>query len=105
MKSWTLFLILLGAAAFWADSMRAREAALRQVGALCREMGLQLLDETVRFSRLRLCRGEDGWIRLCRRYRFEFSIQAVDRHEGEVWLEGHRVVAVRLEHPDGPVVV
>ena len=105
MKSWIPLLLLLAVAAFWFDTMRAREAALRRVGALCRDMGLQLLDETVHFVSIRPCRGRDGWLRLCRRYRFEFSVHAVDRHQGDVVIQGHRVVSIRLEHPDGPVLI
>jgi hypothetical protein len=104
-KTLLLFLALGAAAGFWADSMRARETALRRVRTLCREMGLQLLDDTVRFASLRPCRGGDGRLHLCRRYRFEFSIHAVDRHEGEVALQGRRVLSVRLEHPEGPVLL
>ncbi len=105
MKS-LFFLLALGAVAgFWADAMRAREAALHRVRTLCREMGLQLLDDTVRFAALWPCRGAGGRPRLCRRYRFEFSVHAVDRREGEVVLEGRRVRSVHLDHPEGPVLL
>lgn len=97
-----LALVGIGAAAlFWSDALRAREVALRRVRALCGELGLQLLDDTVRLVRLWPCRGRDGRLRLCRRYRFEFSVRAVERCEGEVALEGRRVVQMRLDHPQG----
>ncbi len=100
-------LALLGIAAavwFWVDSLHAREVALAHCARLCREMGVQLLDHTVRLGRLRLGRDGAGRVRLRRFYVCEFSINGADRWYGIAVLLGRHVEYVRMEHPDGPLV-
>jgi len=80
-----LILILLGFY-FWQSALKAREQARAISHALCAQARVQLLDQTVALQRLGITRGADGWLHLRRRYRFELSINGVDRHQGTLEL-------------------
>src|SRR5687767_13403446 len=66
-------LLLVGAGLLWADSLRARERAVRAGRDACQRYGLQFLDETVSFARMRLARDAEGHVKIARTYTFEFS--------------------------------
>jgi hypothetical protein len=65
--------LVLAGAYLWVDSLRAREHAIAAGRAACKRYDVQLLDETVSFTRLRLARDDEGRLRLRRTYTFEFS--------------------------------
>lgn len=91
-------LLLLGAAvAVWIDALRAREAALDAGRKACERYGLQLLDDTVAFARLRLARDEDGRLGLQRLYTFEFSENGSNRRSGAIRVHGRRAEDVQLD--------
>jgi hypothetical protein len=93
----TFSLLALGALVWlWLDSLKAREAGMREARAACAEEGLQLLDDTVAIRSLRLARDDAGRLRLQRTYVFEYSDSGDDRRQGSVTLLGHDVVLVRL---------
>src|SRR5690606_26170565 len=74
----------------WMDALRARELAIRHGRALCAEAGVQLLDQTVSLTRLRIGR-RDGFPTFLRRYGFEVSIDGSGRHHGHLDLGGARL--------------
>jgi hypothetical protein len=76
-----LILILLGFY-LWQSALKAREQARAISHRLCAQAHVQLLDQTVALQRLGIARGADGWLHLLRRYRFELSIDGLDRHQG-----------------------
>lgn len=84
-------------ALFWVDSLRVRERALAAGRAACARYGLQFLDETVVFARLRLARDEAGRVRLRRTYTFEFSDTGNNRRHGAIVLLGTAVQDLQLE--------
>lgn len=86
---WFLLLLVIVAAWVWLDASRAREFAILHGHALCRDAGVQLLDQTVSLERLRLGL-RDGLPTFLRRYRFEVSLDGSDRHRGHLDLAGHR---------------
>jgi hypothetical protein len=83
---WELAALAAGiaAAALWADSLRAREHAVAAGRSACARHGLQFLDDTVAFAKLRLGRDEDGRLRLRRTYLFEFSDTGDNRRRGAI---------------------
>lgn len=89
--------LLLAALALWADSLRARERAVAAGREACARYGVQLLDETVAFARLRLARGPDGRVRLRRTYLFEFTETGDNRRQGAIVMLGARLEDLRLE--------
>lgn len=96
---WELAALALGLAAIWlwADSLGARERAIAAGRAACARYGVQLLDETVAFARLRLGRDPQGRVRLRRTYVFEFSETGDNRRHGAIVMLGARLEDLRLE--------
>ena len=93
----TLLIVMIVAAtafAVWSNARAAAERAQAVGRDACRSAGVQWLDETVHASGLRLRRDPgDGWLKLERRFRFEYSEDGRDRHVGELVLLGGRLVA------------
>jgi hypothetical protein len=88
------------------DSLRAREAAVQLGKAECRQHGLQFLDDTVRCTRTRPARDDQGHFVLERTYAFEFSDDRMTRRAGAVVTLGATAHSVELEPyraPDAPV--
>ena len=89
--------LVLGALALWMDSLRARESAIAAGRAACARYGLQLLDDTVAFTRLRLARDPAGRLRLKRTYVFEFSDTGDNRRHGSIVMLGPQVEDLQLD--------
>ena len=89
---------------YWSNSLRTREQALRICADACRQMNVQLLDQTVAVRRLGIGRDGGGRIRLRRDYGFEFSIDGVERYRGHVVLLGRFLEYLQMQHPDGAVI-
>jgi hypothetical protein len=87
----------LAVAWLWNDSLRARERAVAAGRAACGRYGLQFLDETVAFVKLRPARDEEGRLRLRRTYAFEFSDTGDNRREGVIVTLGGELADVQLE--------
>lgn len=90
---------------FWANSLRARELALDLSRQACASMGVQFLDQTVSISKLGIGRAPSGSMTIHRVYSFEFTNDGSHRWKGQVALQGGKVKAIHLNHPDGPVVI
>jgi Protein of unknown function (DUF3301) len=94
-----LFALLFVALVCWAwyAIMQGREAALAAGKRVCETQGLQLLDDTVSMSRLRIRRNKIDGIILARVYRFEFTDTGDNRREGALIMEGTRLAHIQLE--------
>jgi hypothetical protein len=88
-----LFLVVIAIA--WLRLSRARDRAIQEARSRCQQHGLQLLDETVGLSGLRLRRYGDQRV-VERRYSFEVSIDGDDREAGHLWMIGHTLTALIL---------
>lgn len=86
---------------FWADSLRAREHALRACANACKQIHAQLLDETVALRRLGPARNEHGHAVWRRTYRFEYTLDGTQRLRGSVIMRGRSVETVAILSPDG----
>lgn len=93
-----LILMLLAALAVYlvTNALHARERACALSLALCRQSGVQLLDQTVALRRLRLIRQPEGRLGLRRIYSFELSTDGKDRHRGSLSLVGDRLESFSL---------
>jgi hypothetical protein len=89
--------LALGGVALWMDSLRARESAIAAGRAACERYGLQFLDDTVAFTRLRLARDGEGRLRLKRTYVFEFSDTGNNRRLGSLVMLGSRLEDLHIE--------
>ena len=85
---------------FWRDSLGAREQARAASSRACRQMGVQLLDDTVALERLWPRRDRDGRLKLERLYVFEFTDTGQRRQTGSVLLVGSRVEVLHMEGGD-----
>jgi hypothetical protein len=96
---WELLALALALAgvALWMDSLRARESAIAAGRAACERYGLQFLDDTVAFTRLRVARDGEGRLRLKRTYVFEFSDTGNNRRHGAIVMLGPRVEDLHIE--------
>jgi hypothetical protein len=90
-------LLLAALALLWADSLRARERALRAGRAACERNGLQFLDDTVSFARLRLARDDVGRLKIARTYTFEFSDTGNNRRNGAILMLGEELRDLQFE--------
>jgi hypothetical protein len=102
-----LLLVLLAIAGVWLVLSRARDRAIHEARLRCQQHGLQLLDETVGLSGLRLRRFHGRRV-LERRYSFEVSIDGNDREAGHLWMIGPLLSAlilptIELYTPDQPI--
>lgn len=88
---------------FWADSLRARAHALRACALACREVDAQLLDQTVALHRLRMVRDTDGRAAWLRTYRFEYTLDGVQRLRGSVVLRGRTIEGLTMDTPQGVI--
>jgi uncharacterized protein DUF3301 len=89
--------LIVAGALFWADSLRARERAVRAGRSACQRYELQFLDDTVSFARLRLARDENGQLKIARTYTFEFSDTGNNRRHGAIVMLGGEVADLHME--------
>jgi len=89
--------VLVAAALLWTDSLRARERAVRAGRDACARYGLQFLDETVSFARMRLARDSEGQLKIARTYTFEFSDTGNNRRDGAIVMLGGELQDLQLE--------
>lgn len=73
---------------YWFDSISARDLAIEAGRQLTNRTNLQLLDETVACSRVRLGRNQRGRVQLLRTYEFDVSANGADRMACQLTLLG-----------------
>ncbi len=95
--SLVLLLLAGGAFWFWLHSIRILEIAREAGRLICKQTGVQFLDDTVASTRLQLARDDSGRRILRRTYRFEFTETGNNRREGEVVMLGARIESVTME--------
>jgi len=82
---------------YWWRSGGLHTRALTFARKYCRERGIQLLDETLVFSRFAFSKAENNRRYFSRIYSFDFCRDGMDRHKGEIILRGNSVMRVMLE--------
>jgi hypothetical protein len=93
-----LLLVVMGLLVwFWLHSLRILEIAREAGRLICKQTGVQFLDDTVASTRLQLARDANGRRILRRTYRFEFTETGNTRREGEVVMLGERIESVTME--------
>lgn len=81
----------------WLSITRARESAVAAARRVCRDCGVQFLDQTVALQQSRLVRAATGSLAWRRLYQFEFSEEGVERCPGQVTVVGGRAMEVVLD--------
>ena len=105
MKAIPVLLLLALAVWYWQVSLKGREHAIRQCKSVCGDLDMQLLDQTVSLSGIRLGMTANREFMLIRRYRFETSCNGLDRYDGYMLLHGHDLQYVEVEQPDGKIII
>jgi hypothetical protein len=105
MKAIPVLLLLALAVWFWQISLKGREYAIRQCKSVCRDLDMQLLDQTVSLSGIRLGMTANHDFMLIRRYRFETSCDGLDRYNGYMVLHGIELQYVEVEQPGGKIII
>jgi len=81
----------------WIDSLRTRERAVAAGRAACERYGVQFLDDTVAFARMRFGRDAEGRLKPRRTYVFEFSDTGNNRRRGAIVMLGTELQDLQLE--------
>lgn len=89
--------ILLLAIIYWWRSLGQHGVALASARKYCKERDIQLLDETLVFSKFAMTRAGNNRRYFSRVYAFDFCRDGMDRHKGEIILHGYSVIRVMLE--------
>ncbi len=91
MFEFLLLALLLAAGWFWLDSIAKREVAVALGRELAGRWQLQLLDETVACTQIRLGRDTRGHAQLQRLYAFEVSASGAERMQCSLVLLGKQL--------------
>ena len=93
-----LLLILAGAiAVYWWQSGLFKGRARELATAHCRQLGLQLLDQSMVITGIRPALSGSGKIEFRRTYQFEFSSIGDRRYQGQLVMQGLRLKSIELE--------
>lgn len=97
MLEWFVLVVLVAMAWLWMDSHRALDIARASAREFCLSQGLQLLDDTVASTSLKLERNSEGRLTILRTYRFEFSDTGDNRLAGSMVMLGHKPGPMHLQ--------
>ena len=86
-----LLALLVISAWFWLDSIAKREIAINSGRELAGRYSLQLLDETVACTQIRIGRDSRGHAQLQRLYEFEVSASGAERMQCSLQLLGRHL--------------
>ena len=92
-----VILTIAAAGWFWWTSAQSRETAVALPRRACAQCQVQLLDETVTLSKIRLQRNASGSMQIARWYRFEFSTSGDNRRDGVVGTLGKKLLSMHLD--------
>jgi hypothetical protein len=93
-----LLLILAGViAVYWWQSGLFKGRARELATAHCRQLGLQLLDQSMVITGIRPALSGSGKIEFRRTYQFEFSSIGDRRYQGLLVMQGMRLKSIELE--------
>ncbi|RLA05689.1 MAG: DUF3301 domain-containing protein [Gammaproteobacteria bacterium] len=90
-------LLLVAIAWFWWESRGVAEMAIRVARRSCDSSGVQLLNDTVGWEKVRLKRNDQGRMQVQRTYFFEFSTDIERRYKGVIVMLGKRLSRVEME--------
>ena len=88
---------IVGVAVYWYSSQQAKTYAVKFARQECKKESVQLLDQTVQQIKLSMSRDTDDRWRVWREYRFEYSVDGINRHEGRLVMLGQRLLRTALE--------
>ena len=91
-----LFLLLLCASGVY-SAIHIRELAFKSAARHCKQLDLQILDQSVSIKSVWFKRDKKGAMRFWRSYKFEFSSMGDERYRGLVIMLGEFTESIELE--------
>ena len=91
---WLALLVVL--VNHWWRSRDAKAFPLQYAARRCKDLELQLLDQSMVLKKSRLRPGDIGLLQWYRRYDFEFSSTGHERYPGSVELAGNRLLGIEM---------
>lgn len=89
----------------WWKTYQARELAEKMAKRICQKENVQLLDGTVAFNKINIKKNSWLDIQLIRFFKFEFTINGVDRRTGIIALNQYQKQEyVFLDLPESPTI-
>ena len=95
--------VICGGLIYWYTSLQCKTFAVAHARRECDKHGVQLLDQTVQQIKLSMSRDRDSRWHMWREYRFEYSLDGIDRYEGRLIMLGNRLLRSVLE-TSNPVI-
>lgn len=89
----------------WQNNLRYREQAIQHCRRVCRELNVQLLDQTISLASLSLARDLQHRLKFRRRFVFEVSEDGATRHKGNIVMLGRVVIHTEIDLPGGPLIL
>lgn len=83
-----------GLVLYFLGATRVRELAVNAVQRASRDGDFQLLDQSVHIRRVSLSRDATGRWRVWRQYRFDYSLDGVERRQGFVTMLGKQLQSI-----------
>lgn len=90
-------LLLVAVVWFWWENRGVAELAYQITRQTCESAGVQLLNDTVGWKKIRLERNTKGRMQIQRTYFFEFSTDIERRYRGEIEMLGKRLNRIEME--------
>lgn len=81
---------------YWWLAKGIKEYALQRTRSHCKNLGLQLLDDSIALRGLWLKTNTQGKLQVWRSYNFDFSSQGDDRYQGRIILLGRAIENIQL---------
>ncbi len=97
MTSLIVILLLALFAWFWFENQGCKEIAILICKQTCRQIKVQLLDDTIVLTRIRLKRKSSGQLTLQRTYCFEFTDDGNARRSSTLLLTGKRLELIEIQ--------
>ncbi|ROZ86049.1 DUF3301 domain-containing protein [Pseudomonas neustonica] len=93
-----MLLLLIG---WWLlRNLGLRDQAMRLVRNHCQRSDVQLLDDSIALTGMRIARNRRGRPGLVRRYAFEFTVTGEHRYDGYIDLHGQQLLHLEMApHP------
>ncbi|BFM22248.1 DUF3301 domain-containing protein [Gilvimarinus japonicus] len=89
--------VIVAVVYYWWRALQSKAVALGWALRHCKEMDVQMLDQSVYLRRLWFKRNSRGAMALWRAFYFEFTATGEDRYTGRVIMLGRRVETVQLD--------
>ena len=85
----------------WSINRRAQEIAKHTCSRICKNAQVELLDDTISLSKLRVIRNQQGKAAFQRTYYFDYTDLGHNRKTGTVIMLGYSIDFVQIDKPEG----